>query len=141
MKNKAVAVLGTIAALSAVTALAGPASAARTTDTIVCGGETLTLTVTSTNSDNAPAWGVGTISGGSHLIPTSFSFTATDLNTGDVLFSDTQAKGNGNGQHNQTSITCIGVPERATAGELGIPGVDPSHVIEFDFTVTAVRKP
>ena len=141
MKSKAVTLLTTIAALTAVMALAGPASAARTTDTIVCGAETLTLTVTSVDSDNAPAWGVGTISVGTHLIPTSFSFTATDLNTGDVLFSDTQAKGNGNGQHNEQTITCSGVPEQATAGELGIPGVDPSHVVQFDFTVTAVRKP
>ena len=101
-------------------------SAARTQDTIICGGETLTLTVTSTSNDNGIAWGVGTLSGGTHLIPLSFSFTATDLTTDTVIFADTQSKGHGNGMHNQTMITS---PEsgQATAGEIGIPGRRPER--------------
>jgi len=132
-----------LAALLAVTTMlvaAGTSSAARTTDTLTCGGDTLTLTVTTTKNDNSVAWGVGTLSGGKHLIPTSFSFTATDLTTNTVLFSDSQAKGNGNGMHNQAQISCTGQPEQATAGQLGIPGVNPTDVIQFDFTVTAVPK-
>ena len=125
----------------AALAAAGASSAARTQDTIICGGETLTLTVTSTSNDNGIAWGVGTLSGGTHLIPLSFSFTATDLTTDTVIFTDTQSKGHGNGMHNQTMITCTGVPEQATAGEIGIPDVDPNDIIEFTFTVTAVLKP
>jgi hypothetical protein len=74
--------------------------------------------------------------------PDELSFTATDVSANNtVLFSDTQAKGNGNGQHNQTQITCTGTPESATAGEVGIPGVNPADVIVFNFTVTAVLKP
>ena len=135
-------VLAALVVVATMLIVAGTSSAARTTDTLVCGGDTVTLTVTTTKNDNSVAWGVGTIAGGTHLIPTSFSFTATDVSAGNtVLFSDNQAKGNGNGQHNQAQITCIGTPEQATAGELGIPGVNPDDVIEFDFTVTAVRKP
>jgi hypothetical protein len=128
---------------SAIAALAvsGVASADRTPFTVVCGGETLTLTVTSTTNEHGIAWGVGTISGGTHLIPTSFSFTATDLTTDEVVFSETQMKGRGNAQRNQSTITCYGEPEQATAGELRIPEVDPSDIIELTFTVTAVVKP
>jgi hypothetical protein len=135
-------VLATVLVAVAAMIVAAAASASRGTDTIICGGDTLTLTVTNTNNDNSLAWGVGTISGGTHLIPTSFSFTATDVSANNkVLFSDTESKGNGNGQHNQTQITCTGIPESATAGELGIPGVNPADVIVFNFTVTAVLKP
>jgi hypothetical protein len=134
-------VLATVVVAVAAMIAAATGSASRGTDTITCGGDTFTLTVTNTNNDNSVAWGVGTISGGKHLIPTSFSFTATDVSANNtVLFSDTQAKGNGNGQHNQAQITCTGSPESATAGELGIPGVNPDDVIVFNFTVTAVPK-
>jgi len=121
----------------------GSGSAARTSDTVTCGDTTYELTVTSTTNDNSVAWGVGTISGGTHLIPTSFSFTATDLSMDNtVLFSDTQAKGNGNGQQKQTQLTCTSAPETATAGDLGgIPGVDDSDIIQLSFTVTGVMKP
>jgi len=131
-----------VALLALATAMiaAGTSSAARTTDTITCGGDTLTLTVTTTTNENSVAWGVGTLSGGKHIIPTSFSFTATDLTTNTVLFSDTQAKGNGNGMHNQAQITCSGAPEQTTAGDLGIPGVNPNDLVEIDFTVTGVPK-
>lgn len=133
-----------VTALVAVAAMvvAGAGSAARTTDTVTCGGETFTLTVTTTKNDNSVAWGVGTISGGTHLIPTSFSFSATDVTANNtVLFSDTEAKGNGNGQHNQTQLTCSGADEQTTAGALGIPGVPADDVIVISFSVTAVLKP
>src|SRR5215468_9665011 len=133
-------VLGTALVAVATMIAATTASATRVTDTVTCGGETLTLTVTNTSNENSVAWGVGTISGGTHLIPTSFSFTAIDVTTNTVLFSDTQAKGKGNGLHNAAQITCNGTPESATAGELGIPGVDPADVIMVNFTVTAVPK-
>jgi PKD repeat protein len=135
-------VLATMLVAIAAMIAAATGSASRGTDTIKCGGDTLTLTVTNTSNDNSVAWGVGTISGGTHLIPTSFTFTATDVTANNtVLFSDTESKGNGNGQHNQTQITCTGTPESATAGELGIPGVNPADIIVFNFTVTAVPKP
>jgi secreted trypsin-like serine protease len=130
-----------VVALVAAMIAVATASATRATDTITCGGDTYTLTVTQTSNENSVAWGVGTVSGGSHLMPTSFSFTATDVSANNtVLFGDMQAKGKGNGQHNQEQITCAGTPETATAGDLGIPGVNPADVIVINFTVTAVPK-
>ena len=58
-----------------------------------------------------------------------------------MLDTFSQAKGKGNGMHNQPTITCSGVPQTATAGELGIPGINPSDVIEFDFSAQVVLKP
>jgi hypothetical protein len=134
------------AATVAAFVLASTASAARTQDQITCGGTTYTLTVTSVESDNAPAWGVGTISGGSHVIPTSFTFSAYDLTKQTVLFSDTQAKGNGNGQHNQATMTCTGDVETISGADyLTFAGPDPrvnaDDVIEISFSVTVIQKP
>jgi hypothetical protein len=98
----------------------------------------ITFTVTTTNNDHSVAWGVGTISGGTHLTPTSFNFSAVDLTTGETLFSQQQTKGNGNGMHNQSTINCTGPPETGTAADLGIGGVAPTDTIEFTFSATVV---
>jgi hypothetical protein len=87
------------------------------------------------------AWGVGTVSSSLHGIPVSFSGTVTDLTTHTVLDSFFQAKGHGNGMHNQPTITCTAPPETATAGDLGIPGVNPNDLIQFDLSVQVVLKP
>jgi hypothetical protein len=108
---------------------------------LICGGIAIPITVTSTNNDNSVAWGVGTISGGDHFIPTSFSGTLIDLTTGETLFSFSQAKGKGKGQHNQAQMTCTTPTDTGTAGDFGIPGVDPDDVVQFSLTVTVVRKP
>ena len=129
----------TLAAVVTVVVVA-TGTAARTQDTLICGTTSYPVTVTSTTSDNSVAWGVGTVSGGDHFIPTSFSGTGVDLTTGETIFSFSQAKGNGNGQHNQDQMTCSTAPETATAGELGIPGVNPSDVIRFTFSATVVHK-
>jgi hypothetical protein len=130
--------------LVAVAALvaASVANAGREQQTLTCTGlGTITVTVTTTTNDHSVAWGVGTVSSSLHGIPVSFSGTVTDLTTGMVLDTFLQAKGQGNGMHNQPTVTCTSPPETATAGELGIPGVDPSDVIEFDFTAQVVLKP
>ena len=130
--------------LVAVAALvaASVANAGREQQTLTCTGlGTITVTVTTTTNDHSVAWGVGTVSSSLHGIPVSFSGTVTDLTTGLVLDTFLQAKGQGNGMHNQPTVTCTSPPETATAGELGIPGVDPSDVIEFDFTAQVVLKP
>jgi len=126
------------AAVTLVAAATG--TAARTQDTLICGSTQIPVTVTSTTNDNSVAWGVGTIGGGDHFIPTSFSGTGVDMTTGKTLFSFFQAKGGGNGQHNQDQMSCSTAPETATAGELGIPGVDPGDVIQFSFSATVVHK-
>jgi hypothetical protein len=130
----------TVAVAITAMAAAGTSSAARDTETFMCGGQELTFTVTTVKNDQGVAWGVGTISGGSHLIPTSFSGTFTDVTTNTVLFAFSQMKGNGNALKNQTQITCT-QSESGTAADLGVPDVAPTDMLEFNFTVTAVVKP
>jgi len=134
------AALPLVALVALVAASIG--NAAREQQQLNCVGlGTITVTVTTTTNDHSVAWGVGTVSSSLHGIPVSFSGTVTDLTTNTVLDSFFQAKGKGNGMHNQPTIACSGPPETATAGELGIPGVDPSDVVEFDFTAQVVLKP
>ena len=95
-----------IVALVALVA-ASVGNAGREQQTLTCGGlGTITVTVTTTTNDHSVAWGVGTISNRLHGIPVSFSGTTTDLTTGMVLNSFSQSKGNGNGLHNQPTVTC-----------------------------------
>jgi hypothetical protein len=91
-------------------------------------------------NDNSVAWGVATISAGTHLIPTSFSFSATDLTAGGtVVFSDTQAKGKGNGLSNRGPVFTCSTPSFVdTAGDLGIPNVPPGDVILVQMSATAI---
>jgi len=128
--------VGAAALVAATTALAQ-----RTADTLTCGDATYSITVTSQPSDHSVGWGIGTISGGDHFIPTAFSGEAIDLTTGETLFSFTQSKGQGNGMHTQTQVTCSTPTELGTAGELGVPGVDPADEIALTFSATVVRKP
>jgi len=130
--------------LVAVVALvaAGVGSAGREQQVLTCTGlGTITVTVTTTTNDHSVAWGVGTVSSSLHGIPVSFSGTVTDITTNTLLDSFYQAKGKGHGMHDQPTVSCSGPPETATAGELGIPDVDPDDVIEFDFTAEVVLKP
>jgi hypothetical protein len=124
---------------------ASVSSAGRVQQVLTCGGGlgTITVTTTNTTNDHSVAWGVGTVSSSLHGIPVSFSGTATDLTTNTVLsdFSFSQAKGNGNGMHNQSTVACTSPPTTDTAGDLGLPGVDPGDIIEFDFTAQVVLKP
>ena len=123
--------------------VAGVGNAAREQQTLTCTGlGTITVTVTTTTNDHSVAWGVGTVSSSLHGIPVSFSGTITDLTTHTQLDSFFQAKGKGNGMHNQPTVTCTSPPEIATAGEMGgIPGVDDSDLIQFDFSAQVVLKP
>ena len=119
----------------------GAGNAGREQQTLTCTGlGTITVTVTTTTNDHSVAWGVGTVSHLVRGIPVSFSGTVTDLTTNTVLDTFFQAKGHGNGMHNEPTITCTSPPETATAGELGIPGVNPTDVIEFDFSAQVVLK-
>jgi hypothetical protein len=131
------AIVGLVALVTA-----GVGNAGREQQTLTCEGlGTITVTVTTTTNDHSVAWGVGTVSSSLRGIPVSFSGTITDLTTNTVLDSFFQAKGKGNGMQNQPAITCTAPPETATAGELGIPGINPSDVIEFDLSVQVVLKP
>jgi hypothetical protein len=74
-------------------------------------------------------------------IPVSFTGTTTDLTTHTVLGSFIQAKGQGKGMHNQSAVTCSSPPQIGTAAELGLTGVNPTDMIEFDFSAQVVLKP
>ena len=122
---------------------AGVGSASRTQQELMCNGETVTLTVTNVDNEHGVAWGVGTLSGGTHLIPTSFSGSLVDLTTGETLFSFAQAKGNGHALPNANTVTCTEVDPPATAAEFGLPEslAAPTDIVQFSLSVTAVWKP
>lgn len=121
---------------------AGASQAGREQQTLTCGTYgTLTVTVTTTKSDHSVAWGTGKVSSPRLLgIPVSFSGTTTDLTTGTVLGSFFQAKGRGHGMHRHPTVTCTSPPETGTAAELGLTGVPPTDMIEFDFSAQVVIK-
>jgi hypothetical protein len=138
MRRILVLPLVTVVALLA----AGAANAGRIQQTLDCEGlGTVTVTVTNTTNDHSVAWGTGKVSSSLHGIPVSFSGTVTDLTTNTVLFSFFQAKGHGKGMHNEPTIACTSPPETATAGEAGIPGVNPTDIVQFDNTAQVVLKP
>jgi hypothetical protein len=122
---------------------AGASNAGREQQILTCGSYgTLTVTVTTTKSDNSVAWGTGKVSSPRLLgIPVSFSGSITDLTTNTVLFTFSQAKGNGHGIHNQPTVTCSSPPQTTTAGAAGIPNVDPTDTVEMDFSAQVVIKP
>lgn len=121
---------------------AGAANAGRIQQTLTCGSYgTLTVTTTNTKSDHSVAWGTGKVASPRLLgIPVSFSGSVTDLTTNTVLFTFFQAKGHGHGMHRRATVTCTSPPVTMTAGEAGIPGVDPSDTVEQDFTAQVVIK-
>lgn len=133
--------VATAAAATTALVAAGVGNAGREQQTLTCTGlGTITVTVTTTTNDHSVAWGVGSDTSGLLGIPVSFSGTVTDTTANTVLDSFFQAKGHGNGMHNFSTVTCTSPPETATAGDLGIPGIDPSHIIEFDFTAQVALK-
>jgi hypothetical protein len=97
--------------------------------------------VTTTTNDHSVAWGTGKVSSPRLLgIPVSFTGTITDLTTNTVLGSFFQGKGRGHGMHNRQAVTCTSPPETGTASELGITGVNPTDMVEFDFSAQVVIK-
>jgi hypothetical protein len=134
-------VLAVAATVSVMLGTAAVATGARTPDTLICGETQIPITVTNTTNENSVAWGVGTVGGGDHFIPTSFSGTVVDLTTGETLDSFSEIKGNGNGLHNQAQLDCSTATVTASAGELGIPGLDPDDIVDTSFFVTVVRRP
>lgn len=126
-----------VVALVAATA----ANAGRIQQTLTCGNlGTITVTTTVTKNDHSVAWGTGKVSNKLHGIPVSFSGSITDTTTNTVLFTFSQAKGKGHGLHHQKAVTCTSPPVTMTAGDAGIPGVNPSDTVEQDFSAQVVIK-
>jgi hypothetical protein len=120
----------------------GAANAGRIQQQLTCDTlGTITVTVTNTTNDHSVAWGTGKVSSSLHGIPVSFSGTTTDLTTGLVLGSFSQAKGQGRGMHNQQTVNCTEAPQVGTAADFGIQGVAPTDMIEFDFSAQVALKP
>ena len=121
---------------------AGAANAGRIQQTLTCDTlGTITVTTTNTTNDHSVAWGTGKVSSSLHGIPVSFAGSLTDLTTNTVLFSFSQAKGHGNGMRNQPTVTCTSPPVTMTAGEAGVPGVDPNDIVEQNFSAQVALKP
>ena len=137
----------TIAAGAGLAGLAGPAHAAQTTLPITCdNGEQLTVRVNTNNSSEHGGWGVGqVVAGGTgHLVPTEISGSLVDNAIHQTLFTFDQAKGGGNANHNQPTVTCrasqTGVlSDFLNPGDTPPPGTTPSDPVTFNLTVTAVR--
>lgn len=100
---------------------------------------------TSHSSANG-GWAVAQIvdGGTGHLVPTAFSNVLHDDTTNQTLFTFDRAKGGGNANHNQPTVTCT-LSETGILGDFLNPGDTPppgtsvSDLVTFTLTVTAVR--
>jgi hypothetical protein len=113
---------------------------------VTCDGQQLTVRVNTNHSSAHGGWGVGqVVAGGTgHLVPTAFSGALVDNAINQTLFTFAQAKGGGNANHNQQTITCTqsetGVlGDFLNPGDTPPPGTSVSDPVTFTLTVTAVR--
>ena len=82
------------------------------------------------------SFGAARIVGDGHLIPVSFRFSAVDETTQQPLFdSGLISKGNGNGNHNQSTIFCSST-QTGTLGDFLDPGESPPPGASLSDTVT-----
>jgi hypothetical protein len=135
-----------LAAGAGVAALAGPAHAAQTTLPITCDGQQLAVRVNTSHSSANGGWAVAQIvdGGTGHLVPTAFSNSLHDDTTNQTLFTFDRAKGGGNANHNQPTVTCT-LSKTGTLGDFLNPGDTPppgtsvSDAVTFTLSVTAIR--
>jgi hypothetical protein len=111
-----------LAAGAGVAALAGPAHAAQATLPITCDGQQLAVRVNTSHSSANGGWAVAQIvdGGTGHLVPTAFSNSRHDDTTNQTLFTFDRAKGGGNANHNQPTLTCT-LSETGTLGDFPSP--------------------
>jgi len=124
---------------------ATPASAAQQVQVIQCGGHDVTIRTNTNNSSDNGGWSAAKVVGDGTLIPTSFSFAVVDHTNGESVGPFTQAKGGGNANHNQQTISCTQSMTDTLANLLGPgdtppPGWNLTDSATFTFTVTAVQK-
>ena len=137
----------TIAASAGLAGLAGPAHAAQSTMPLTCDGQQLTVRVNTNHSSEHGGWGVGQIVAGGtgHLVPTAFSGSLVDNAINQTLFTFAQAKGGGNANHNQPTVTCTASDDTGTLGDFLNPGdtlptgTSLTDSVTFTLTVIAVR--
>jgi hypothetical protein len=136
----------TIAAGAGLAGLAGPAHAAQSTIPLTCdNGQQLTVRVNTNHSSEHGGWGVGqVVAGGTgHLVPTEIIASLFDNATNQTLFTGDQAKGGGNANHNQPTITCTAsqtgvLGDFLNPGDTPPPGTSVSDPVTFTLEVTAV---
>lgn len=146
-KLKALAVaagLGT--GLALVTAV--PASAATDEQTFTCDGQQFVIRTNNNHSSDMGGWSAAKIvdGGSGGYIPTSFTFSAVDLTTGQQLVDGSTPKGNGNANQNQSTVTCTEsfsgtLADLLDPGEAPPPGAALTDLATMTFTVTAVHHP
>jgi hypothetical protein len=90
--------------------------------------------------------GAGQIVGAKgHGIPVAFTFTATDLTSGKVLFVEQTAAGGGHAHGNQPTTSCSGVVAEAAASEFFEggplpPEMQPTDIIQASLVGLVVVK-
>jgi len=138
MKRIAIALLagavGATALLSGTAAASGPAPPPKDIFEVECEGlGSVIIAAPASEGGHGVAQIVGEKG---HGIPVSSTVTVTDVTKGTVLFSQPDAKGGGQGNHNQTSTTCSGtdaeVPASTFFGERGLElpeGILPGDII------------
>ena len=128
---------------------AGPAHAAQSTQQLKCGNDVLTVRTNNDNSSQNGGWDAAHVIGDGHLIPTSFSGVANDIEPGfsgtNPVLTFTSVKGGTNANHNQQQVTCTTsftdtFADFAPGYSPPPAGVNPSDTILVTITVTAVPK-
>ena len=110
-----------------------------------CNGLGVVTVVTAPAKGAQDDFAVAQVVGDGHLIPTAFDYAAFDVTANQQLFSQTVAKGNGNGNHNQQTTACSftqtgQLSDFLDPGETPPPGTQPTDSVTVTFTATAVVK-
>ena len=129
-------------ALTGTAAASGPAPPGKEVVELQCEGlGPVTVSVSRSESGK----GAGQIVGEKgHGIPVSFSFTLTDLLSGEVIVSETEPKGGGHAHPNQSTTTCKGTAFEGEAasifGEELPPEVEPGDTVRGEFEAQIIVK-
>lgn len=139
-------------ALAAPSYEPNPAGNGITQMQLTCDGQTVTILTNGNRSSDNGGWSVGRVTGGGHLIPTSFTFSLVDLATSEAVWSGQQLKGGGHANPEGQLVTCSQIePTGMTLGEIvASPDTPPGLVLPpgtendpagFEFSVTAISRP
>jgi hypothetical protein len=151
MQNKKARIGATLTALACSIgglAMAAPATAAQSEMPIMCAGQQLIVRTNNNSSSDMGGWGAAqVVSGGSgHLIPTTFDGTFYDATIDQTIFTFSQAKGGGNGNHNlQPTAICTDTQTGTLGdflepGDIPPPGSSPSDSVVFTIRVTGAAR-
>jgi hypothetical protein len=138
-----------MAACGSLACAASPALAAHDVEPVTCSnGQTYMVRTLVNHSNMNGGWGVGVIlDGGSGVgIPTVTDAAVLDNTIGQTLFTLSGAKGGGNSNHNQDTVTCT-ITYDGTVADFVAPGTELPPGASFadsatlTLNVTVVLKP